>query len=91
MVTAIVLLRVERKLVNKIAKEISKIEGVSEVYSVSGKFDLVSIIRTQNNDLLSEIVTNKMLQIEGIVESETMLAFKCFSQFELESMFDLGN
>jgi DNA-binding Lrp family transcriptional regulator len=90
MVTAIVLLEVERQLVNQIAGRISEIEGVSEVYSVSGNYDLVCIIRTKNNDDLAEIVTNEMLQIEGILKSETMLAFKCFSQHDLESMFDIG-
>ena len=91
MVTALVLLRVERKLVNQIAEEISGIRDVSEVYSVSGNFDLVCIIRTQSNESLSDIVTSKMLQIDGILESETMLAFKCFSRFELERMFAIGN
>ena len=90
MVNALVLLDVERKLVNQIASRISEIEGVSEVYSVSGSHDLVCIIRTKSNDDLAEIVTNKMLQIEGILKSETMLAFKCFSQHDLESMFDIG-
>ena len=91
MVTAIVLLHVDRKSVNQIAGIISGIEGVSEVYSVSGRYDLVALIRTANNELLSDIVTNKMLQIEGIIESETMLAFRCFSQFELEKFFAVGN
>jgi DNA-binding Lrp family transcriptional regulator len=91
MVTALVLLRVERKLVNQIAEEISGIADISEVYSVSGNFDLVCIIRTGSNESLSDIVTSKMLQIDGILESETMLAFKCFSRFELERMFTIGN
>lgn len=91
MVTAIVLLEVERKLVNKVAGEISEIKGVSEVYSVSGRYDLVCIVRTKTNEEMSEIVTNKLLQVEGITKSETMLAFKCFSQRDLERMFEIGN
>ena len=90
MVTALVLLNVERKQVNKIANDISEIKGVSEVYSVSGTYDLACIIRTISNEDLAEIVTNKMLQIEGILKSETMLAFKCFSPHDLESMFSIG-
>jgi len=91
MVTAIVLLHVERKSINKIAESISIIEGVSEVYSVSGQYDLLALVRTKDNELLSEVVTDKILQIDGIIESETMLAFKCFSQFELEKFFSVGN
>lgn len=91
MVTAIVLLHVERKSINKIAETISGIEGVSEVYSVSGRYDLLAMVRTKDNELLSEVVTNRILQVDGIIESETMLAFKCFSQFELEKFFSVGS
>ncbi len=90
MVTAIVLLEVERKQVNRIADRISGIKGVSEVYSVSGRYDLVCMVRTARNEDMSDIVTNQLLQVEGIVKSETMLAFKCFSQHDLETMFDIG-
>ncbi|MBN2036844.1 MAG: Lrp/AsnC ligand binding domain-containing protein [Chitinispirillaceae bacterium] len=91
MVTAIVLLHVERKSINQIADIISNIESVSEVYSVSGRYDLVALIRTKNNESLSDIVTNKMLQIDGIITSETMLALECFSKFELEKFFSVGD
>jgi DNA-binding Lrp family transcriptional regulator len=90
MVTAIVLLNVERKRVNQIADDISEIKGVSEVYSVSGTYDLACIIRTTSNEDLADIITSEMLQIQGIVKSETMLAFKCFSKHDLESMFAIG-
>ncbi len=90
MVTALVLLNVERKLINRIADEIAGLKGVSEVYSVSGTYDLVCIIRTASNEDLAEIVTGKMLQIEGILKSETVLALKCYSQHDLEAMFDIG-
>jgi DNA-binding Lrp family transcriptional regulator len=91
MVTAIVLLGVERKQLNETASTISEIAGVAEVYSVSGRYDLVAIIRATDNDSLAEVVTNKLLKIDGILKSETMLAFRCFSKYELERMFAIGN
>jgi len=90
MVTAIVLLKVERKNINNVAQKLSDVQGVSEVYSVSGRFDLVAIIRSKANEDLSEVVTSRMLKIEGITSSETMLAFRCFSKHDLESMFSLN-
>ncbi len=91
MVTAIVLLKVRRNLVNDIAGELSSIEGISEVYSVSGQYDLVAMIRTVDNDAMADVVTRKMLQIEGINSSETMLSFRCYSQHDLEGMFSIGS
>ena len=91
MVTAIVLLKVRRNLVNDIAGELSSIEGISEVYSVSGQYDLVAMNRTVDNDAMADVVTRKMLQIEGINSSETMLSFRCYSQHDLEGMFSIGS
>ena len=74
MVTAIVLLKVQRNLVNEIASALSAIDGISEVYSVSGQYDLVAMIRTADNDTMADVVTRRMLQIDGIDSSETMLS-----------------
>ncbi|MCK5708884.1 MAG: Lrp/AsnC ligand binding domain-containing protein [Candidatus Aureabacteria bacterium] len=90
MVTVITVLKVERKKVNDIANQLSDVDGVTEVYSVSGRFDLVAIIRTKDNDKMSDIVTNHMLKIDGILDSETMIAFRSFSKHNLESMFSIG-
>lgn len=90
MVSAIVLMRVERDLINEVANGLVQINGVSEVYSVAGQYDLVSIVRVSNNDALAEVVTEKMLQIEGIIDSETLISFRVFSKHDLESMFSIG-
>ena len=65
-------------------------DGISEVYSVSGNFDLVAIVRVKTNEELADLVTKKMLAIEGIIKTETMLAFQAFSRHDLEAMFALG-
>ncbi|MEE4166823.1 MAG: Lrp/AsnC ligand binding domain-containing protein [Desulfocapsaceae bacterium] len=90
MVTSIILLNAERTRINDIAGQLQEIKGISEVYSVSGNYDLIAIIRVANNDDLAELVTNKMNSIEGILHTETMLAFKAYSRHDLESMFALG-
>ena len=90
MVNAVVLLNTERGKINDVAQSLAEMEGISEVFSVGGRFDLVAIIRVQTNDAMAELVTNKMLFVEGITDSETLLAFRVFSQHDLERMFSVG-
>lgn len=90
MVSAIVLLNVERNKVNTIAEQLADIRGISEVYSVAGRYDLIAIIRVEDNDRLAELVTNHMLKIEGIKKSETLIAFRVYSRHDLERMFSIG-
>jgi DNA-binding Lrp family transcriptional regulator len=90
MVNALVLLNVSRDKVNKVSEKLAEMEGVSEVYSVAGRFDLVAIIRAKDNDQLAGLVTNHMLQVDGILKSETLVAFRVHSKHDLESMFSIG-
>ncbi|MFB3894822.1 MAG: Lrp/AsnC family transcriptional regulator [bacterium] len=90
MVTAIVLLTVNRDSINTVAELLAEIPGISEVYSVAGEYDLVAIIRVKNNEGLADLVTNKMLKIEGIQKSETLISFRVFSKHDLEQMFAIG-
>lgn len=87
MVTAIVLLKVERHQIKETAEQLAEMAGISEVYSVSGMYDLVAIVRVKTNDELAELVTQHMLQIDAIEDTETMLAFKAYSQHDLDAMF----
>lgn len=90
MVSAVVLLKTERGKINQVAETLADIHGVSEVYSVAGRYDLVAIIRVPDNDSLAELVTSRMLLVQGIVDSETLISFRVFSQHDLESMFSIG-
>lgn len=90
MVTSIILIRVERSKINETAEQLAVMSGVSEVYSVSGNFDLVAIVRVSTNEELSELVTQKMLKIDAILKTETMLAFKAYSRHDLDAMFSIG-
>ncbi len=90
MVNAIVLLKAERDKVNDVAKALVDLKGVSEVYSVSGRYDLVAIIRVKDNDRLAETVTIHMRKVKGILNTETMLAFQAYSHHDLDGMFSIG-
>ena len=90
MVTAIALLNVERDKLNAIAERLADLAEISEVYSVSGNFDLVTIIRVKDNDDLAKLITERMARVEGITHTHTMLAFRAYSRHDLEGMFAVG-
>ncbi len=90
MVTSIILLNVKRTRINEVAAQLVELDEISEVYSVSGKYDLIAIVRVRTNDDLSTLVTEKLRNVENIIATETMLAFKAYSKHDLESMFSLG-
>jgi DNA-binding Lrp family transcriptional regulator len=90
MVTTIVLINTKHGHINSVAEALVEIEGVSEVYSVGGRYDLVAIIRVRSNEQMADLVTNSMLQLPNIEKTETLIAFKAFSQHDLERMFAVG-
>lgn len=90
MVSAIVLLKVARGQINEVASELAELEGISEVFSVGGRYDLVAILRVRTNEEMASLVTEQMLKVDGISDSETLLAFRAFSRHDLESMFSVG-
>jgi DNA-binding Lrp family transcriptional regulator len=90
MVSAVVLLKTHRGRVNEVATRLAELDGISEVFSVGGRYDLVAILRVRDNEAMADLVTEHMLKVDGIAESETLLAFRAFSRHDLESMFSLG-
>jgi DNA-binding Lrp family transcriptional regulator len=90
MMTAIVLLTTQRDKVNAVAERIADLDGVTEVYSVAGRYDLAAIVRVKDDERLADVVTRDMRQIEGIDKSETLIAFRVYSRHDLERMFSIG-
>ena len=89
MVTFIILINVEKNRITAVAEELADMAEISEVYSVTGIYDLVAIVRTRTNDDVAELVTNRLGTVDGIEKTDTMLAFKTFSKHDLESMFSI--
>lgn len=90
MVTAIILLNIERGEVNRVAEALAGLPGVAEVYSVAGRFDLAVIVRVAANEELADLVTNHMVNLSGILGTETLIAFRAFSRQDVEAAFSLG-
>jgi DNA-binding Lrp family transcriptional regulator len=83
MITAVVLIQTEREKVNSVGEKLAEIDGVVEVYSVSGRFDLVAIIRLETNEKLAELMTEKLTGVEGITDTESMIAFRKISKKDI--------
>ncbi len=90
-VNAIVLIKAERGAVNHVAQYLISLNGISEVYSVAGRYDLVAVLRAKSNEHVAEIVTEAVQGGQGITDTETLLAFKAYSQADLEAAFSIGN
>lgn len=90
MVTAFVLLNIARGQVNEVADELANTDGIYEVHSVAGRYDLVAVIRVKTNEELADLVTDTIRQLEGIEASETLIGFRVISRYDLDRMFSVG-
>ncbi|HQH27788.1 MAG TPA: Lrp/AsnC ligand binding domain-containing protein [Oligoflexia bacterium] len=87
MLTAFVLIHCARGTIDSTAQELVEIDGISEVYSITGSFDLAAVVKVKTPESLSDIVTNKMLKVASIEKTETMVAFRTYSRRDLEEVF----
>ena len=90
MITAVVLITAEKGALPKLGEALAAVEGVSEVYSVTGDFDFVAMVRAREHDELADIVTRRIGQVPGVVRTDTHVAFKMYSRHDLESLFSIG-
>ena len=90
MITTIVLIQAQPTSITATATALAEIRGVSEVYSVSGAWDLVAIVRVPQLDDIATVVTDHFTKVPGIVRTQTLTAFRAYSKKDLEQAWDLG-
>ena len=90
MITSIVLIKTSVDRIPEIAEKIAAIEGVSEVYSVTGAHDLIAMVRVAQHDDLADIITGQISKLPGVASTETHIAFRTYSQHDLEAAFAIG-
>ena len=90
MVTTVVLAVCDPHQIPETAQAVADIEGVSEVYSVAGDYDLVIMVRVRHHDELAEVVSQRIAKVPGIQRTQTLVAFKVFSRHDVEAMFSVG-
>ena len=89
-VHAVVLIQCEIDAVAEAAQAIADIDGVSEVYSVAGEFDLVAIVRVAAHDDLATVIPAGIGRVDGVERTETLIAFQVYSRHDLERLFSIG-
>ena len=90
MVTALVLLNIDRNKIKSVSQKLVDMQEVSEVYSVAGRYDLVAIIRVKNNQQIADTIRGKFSALEGITATENLITLNTFSRHDLELMFSIG-
>ncbi|WP_448629266.1 Lrp/AsnC family transcriptional regulator [Cellulomonas soli] len=90
MLTAIVHIDTDADRIPEVAAAIAEIHGVSEVYSVTGEVDLIAMVRVREHEELADIIADRVSKIEGVVRTQTYIAFRAYSQHDLAQAFALG-
>ena len=90
MITTIVLIKCDPKLIPQAAMKLAGIDGVAEVYSVSGEWDFVAIVRVAEYDQIAHVVTEEFARVPGVDRTQTLTAFRAYSKGDLEQAWDIG-
>ncbi|WP_182111335.1 MULTISPECIES: Lrp/AsnC family transcriptional regulator [unclassified Actinotalea] len=90
MITAVVLIDADPARIPEIATEVAEVAGVTEVYSVTGEVDLIAMVRVREHDDLADVIADRLSKVDGVLRTQTYIAFRAYSEHDLESAFDLG-
>lgn len=90
MVTAFVMIKTQGRRTSDVAQRVADIEHVAEVYSVTGAYDIIVILHLPSYEQLAQIVPDQIGMLDGVLETETTLAFRAYTRRELDSAFDIG-
>lgn len=91
MITAIILINTAQGRTPEVAQALIDLPGITEAYSVAGSYDLVAIARVRHHDDLAALVSGRVQNLDGIKATNTLIAFRAYSQRDLEAMWDIGN
>ncbi len=90
MITAIVFIQADVARLGDVAERIAEVAGVSEVYSVTGELDLVAMVRVRTVDDISTAVTDGINTVDGVLSTQTQIAYRAYSQHDLDEAFSIG-
>ncbi|MGW5360081.1 Lrp/AsnC family transcriptional regulator [Actinopolymorpha pittospori] len=90
MITAIVFVQADVDRIPEVAQQIAELDGVSEVYSVTGEIDLIALVRVREHDEIADVVADRLNKVPGVTATETHIAFRAYSRHDLEAAFSLG-
>jgi DNA-binding Lrp family transcriptional regulator len=89
-ITTIVLCRIDPSKIPQAAKMLAGIDGVDEVYSVSGEWDLVAIVKVPEYEHIARVVTETFPTVPGLQRTQTLTAFRAYSKKDTQQAWDIG-
>jgi DNA-binding Lrp family transcriptional regulator len=89
-ITAIVLIDCATDSIPEVAEALANLTGVSEVYSVAGSVDLIAVVRVRHFDQIAEVIAGGISKTPGVINTDTHIAFRAYSQHDLEEAFAIG-
>jgi DNA-binding Lrp family transcriptional regulator len=84
------MIHTERGRTEETAEALLNVSGVTEVYSVTGEYDLVAIVRLRKYEDMAEVVPGEIARTAGVAGTHTMMAFQHYSKQDLEAAWGLG-
>jgi len=91
MITAFVMVQANPDSIPEVAERMVALDGVREVYSVTGDTDLIAVVRVKDHDDLADVIADRLSKIEGVRSTRTYLGFRAYSKEDLDAAFDIGN
>jgi DNA-binding Lrp family transcriptional regulator len=89
-ITAIVFIQASVDRIPEVAEQIAQIDGVTEVYSVTGEIDLIALVRVRRHEEIADVVADRVNKVDGVLATETHVAFRAYSRHDLEAAFAIG-
>ena len=90
MITAIVSIVTTPQRIPEAAQEIVEIDGVEQVFSVTGDVDLIAMVKVRQHEDLAVVIADRISKVEGVLDTTTTIAFTTYSSRDLDAAFDLG-
>jgi len=90
MISAIVMIKADVNRIPEVAQEISEIDGIAEVYSVTGDVDLIAVARVARHEDFADVIADRLNKVEGVRDSQTHIAFRTYSSQDLGAAFSIG-
>lgn len=90
MITGIVLIKADVARIPEVGEAIANLDSVSEVYSITGEFDLVAMVRVRRHEEFNDVIPGRLNKVDGVRHTETHIAFQTYSRHDLDAAFSLG-
>lgn len=79
MLNAIVLIKAEPAKVAQLGPKLAALDGVAEVYSVTGDEDLVALLHVSDTEEIARLVTERIAPLPGVHATRTLIAFRQYN------------